>query len=159
MSKGRPPLGPELVEQLDGSDPAKQRLKVILQTLTGEKTVMEACAELSVSESRFHELRSEWLQQSLVPLEPKPRGRPKPVLTPEQAQIEELRELVKKLEKELVRSQVKEELALSIPQLFQRSNRNEPPMETAKKKTLAKYLKTARLNTSNASGNSKESGA
>ena len=160
MSKGRPPLGPELVEHLDGSDPAKQRLKVILQTLTGEKTVTEACAELSVSESRFHELRSEWLQQSLVPLEPKPLGRPKPVLTPEQAQLEELRELVQKLEKELVRSQVKEELALSVPQLFQGAKRNEPPLETAKKKTLAKYLKKARLARGlGGSSQAKESGA
>lgn len=159
MSKGRPPLGPELVEHLDGSDPAKLRLKLILQTLSGSKTVLEASAELGVSESRFHELRSEWLQQSLAPLEPKPLGRPRPVMTPEQAQIEELKGLVERLSKELARSQIKEELALSMPQLFLRSNRNEPPIETAKKKTLAKYFRAARLNASNASGNSKESSA
>jgi hypothetical protein len=159
MNKGRPPLGPELVEHLDGSDPAKLRLKLILQTLSGSKTVLEASAELGVSESRFHELRSEWLQQSLAPLEPKPLGRPRPVMTPEQAQIEELKGLVERLSKELARSQIKEELALSMPQLFLRSNRNEPPIETAKKKTLAKYFRAARLNASNASGNSKESSA
>ena len=156
MNKGRPPLGPELVEHLDGSDPAKLRLKLILQTLSGSKTVLEACAELGVSESRFHELRTEWLQQSLVPLEPKPLGRPKAVLTPEQTQIEELKALVERLSKELVRSQIKEELALSMPHLFGRSDPNEPAIETAKKKTLAKYFRAARLN---ASKHSKESGA
>ena len=127
--------------------------------VTDFEPFLAACAELGVSESRFHELRSEWLQQSLAPLEPKPLGRPKPVMTPEQAQIEELKALVERLSKELARSQIKEELALSMPQLFLRSNRNEPPIETAKKKTLAKYFRAARLNASNASGNSKESSA
>ena len=44
--RGRTPSGPESVEQLPGSDKAKQRVRVILQTMTGELRVQEACAQL-----------------------------------------------------------------------------------------------------------------
>ena len=48
MSRGRPPEGPGLVEKQEGSEPAKERLRVILETITGSKTVREACGELGM---------------------------------------------------------------------------------------------------------------
>jgi hypothetical protein len=73
--RGRKPLGPELVDHLLGSDHAKERLKVFLETLREEKSVPEACAALALGESRFHELRVETLQAALDRLEPRPAGR------------------------------------------------------------------------------------
>ena len=55
MSRGRPPKRSRLVEGLDGSDQAKLRLKVILQTLTGECTVEQACEQLGIKEGQTTE--------------------------------------------------------------------------------------------------------
>lgn len=66
--RGRKPLGPELVEHLLGSEHAKGRLKVLLETLREEKSVPEACRALSLGESRFHELRVDTLQAALCRL-------------------------------------------------------------------------------------------
>ena len=42
---GRKPLGPALVEHLDGSTSAKERLELILETLAGQVTVVRACRD------------------------------------------------------------------------------------------------------------------
>ena len=73
---GRKPLGPALVEHLDGSTSAKERLELILQTLAGQVTVVGACQLLDISEAMFYKLRNRVLQVCLEDLEPKPRGRP-----------------------------------------------------------------------------------
>src|SRR5215472_14570318 len=76
MSRGRPADGIGHVDRLDGPEELKQRLKVLLSTLDGNKSVAEACAELGVSESRLHELRKEALEGALRALQPRPSGRP-----------------------------------------------------------------------------------
>ena len=73
---GRKPLGPALVEHLDGSVDAKTRLELILKTLAGQVTVVAACRILDISEAMFYKLRNRVLQNCLEDLEPKPRGRP-----------------------------------------------------------------------------------
>jgi hypothetical protein len=73
---GRKPLELAHVETLDGSERAKERLRVFLETLHGELTVPEACGRLGLHESYFHELRHRWLQEALALLEPQPVGRP-----------------------------------------------------------------------------------
>jgi hypothetical protein len=73
---GRKPLELGHVDGLDGSDRAKERLRVFLETLHGELSVPEACTRLGVQESYFHELRHRWLQSALALLEPRPVGRP-----------------------------------------------------------------------------------
>ena len=40
---GRKPAGPQIVERLEGSPVAKQRLEVILETIAGRWTIPEAC--------------------------------------------------------------------------------------------------------------------
>ena len=73
--RGRRPTGPELVDRLAGSEQARERVKVVLQTMTGELRVQEACERLQISEQRFDELRLEAIQAAVASLEPKPTGR------------------------------------------------------------------------------------
>ena len=115
MRRGRKPLGPELVEHLLGSDHAKERLKVMLETLREEKSVPEACQALAIGESRFHELRVDTLQAALGRLEPRPAGRPSAAVSPEEARIRELERDVRALELQRDALQVRLELALSLP--------------------------------------------
>ncbi len=55
--RGRTPSGPEYVDRLPGSETAKDRLKVVLETMTGTVRVHEACDRLQICEQRFHQLR------------------------------------------------------------------------------------------------------
>ena len=87
---GARPLGPELVERLEGSEHAKQRLKVFLQTMNDELTVPQACELLGIRETRFHVQRAEALQAALASLEARPPGRRPHVVSPEEARIAEL---------------------------------------------------------------------
>ena len=103
---GRPPLGLGLVDRAHGTKRAKARLKVILQTLTGECSVRSACQALGIEETAFHKLRSGFLQKSIDELERQRPGR-KPVLHSTEA----LR--IESLERELLRAkQVIEALEL-----------------------------------------------
>jgi hypothetical protein len=87
---GRKPLGPELVQHLDGSPHAKQRLEVILETLAGHWTIAQACAQLGIGEAMFHRLRMAVLQAGIDRLEPRAIGRPPRAISPEQQRIAEL---------------------------------------------------------------------
>ena len=119
-----------MVDQIDGSGQAKRKLRVILQTLAGEKNVPEACAELGVTRSRFHALRQEFLLDAVASLEPRHRGRPARQVSPEQARVEELERQNQTLAIELRAAQVREELAAVMPHLF----KNPSGKGTGKKK-------------------------
>lgn len=127
MSRGRPPLGVELVNKVDGSELAKQRLQVILQTISGELSVPQACERLQLSEARFHELRSEWLQAACGTLEPKAAGRPGPQPPDEQElKIQNLERQITELKIDLRATQIREELALLMPEVLEpRQDRKE----------------------------------
>lgn len=118
MARGRPPLGARHVDSLKGSTESKRRLRVILQTLTGERSVGEACAQLEVSESRFHQLRREALEGALAGLDGRPSGRP-PAEPPElSSKVAELESEVRELRVDLQASRVRTEIALSMPHLL-----------------------------------------
>lgn len=147
MSKGRPILGPALVENLDGSALAKERFTTILQTITGECTVVEACARLGVSEARFHALRAELLQVAATHLEPKPVGRPVAQVSPEAAQVTALERQIQSLKVDLRAAQIREELALLMPHVLQprkvegdRRQRLDALQELEKKETSPRRL-------------------
>jgi hypothetical protein len=123
---GRKPLGPQLVERLEGSQRAKRRLQVILETLAGTRSIPEACEILGICESMFHRLRAEVLQTALDRLEPRPLGRPRHAITVETQQVDALEQEVEELRTELQASQVREELAQILPAVVR------PPL----KKTL-----------------------
>jgi transposase-like protein len=116
--RGRRPAGPEYVDKLNGSNRSKQRLRVILQTLSGELSVQEACTILGIKEVRFHQLRQRALQGSLNELEPRAAGRPRLPSTAEQRRLVELEHELATQRLELHEAQVREEVALILPHVL-----------------------------------------
>lgn len=119
---GVKPLGPELVEHLQGSEQAKTRLKTMLRAMQGELTVPEACGLLGIGETRFHVQRAETLQAALAALEPRPTGRPRHVVSPEQERIAELEQQLRDAQLDLQAAQIKLEHA----QILQRRPLKKP---------------------------------
>jgi hypothetical protein len=97
---------------------AKQRLEVILETIAGRLTIIEACQQVGIGESRFHELRNETLQATLESLEPRPLGRPAKPTSPEQGEIDTLKAELRRLHAELQLTQVQIRLARIHPGLI-----------------------------------------
>lgn len=126
-----------MAEKLEGPDGAKRRLKVILETISGTKTIDEAATEIGVGAARFHELRKEALQGALAALEPKPAGRPRTVEEPD-PRIGELEEQVRDLTIEVKASKVREQIALTMPHLLK--NDSPPEAELLKKTTRSRVL-------------------
>jgi hypothetical protein len=108
---GAKPLGAELVERLEGSAHAKERLKVMLLTLSGELTIPQACAQLGIHETRFHVQRAETLQRALGFLEPRPAGRPPHAVSAEEQRIAELESQLGELKLDLQAAQIRLEHA------------------------------------------------
>lgn len=117
--RGRPSMGPDVVNHLEGSPEAKARLKAILETMAGKKTVEEVCEELGISESRFFQLRDRTMADALGSLEPRPMGRPaeKPLEAGEEAK---LREENGRLRMELEAARIREELAVLMPHVLKK---------------------------------------
>jgi len=126
---GRKPLATGHVDRLQGSEPAKQRLTVLLETLRGELPVPEACQRLGICESRFHELRGEWLQEALELLEPRPLGRPprQADAAPLPSRIQALEAENRTLRQQLTAAELRRELAEVLPHVVH------TPGEAAKK--------------------------
>jgi transposase-like protein len=126
MGAGRPPDGPKHANHLDGDDESKRRLRVVLETLSGERSVESACEELGVSASRFHELRREALQAALDGLAPGASGRPKRKdLEVDPKRLEALERENDELKFELQAALVRTELALAMPHVLTRKGRAE----------------------------------
>ena len=111
--RGRHPAGPECVEDCQGSAQAKQRLRVILETMAGKHCVPEACRLLNICEQRFYQLRAEFLQAALERFEARPAGRPR--RPAESEEVRALRAEVAELTSALRAAQVREEIALVLP--------------------------------------------
>ena len=87
-------------------------------TITGQMTVPEACEQLGVGESRFHDLRHQTLQATLEALEPRPLGRPAKPISPEQAEIDTLKAELRRVHADLELAQVEIRLARIHPGLI-----------------------------------------
>jgi len=118
VRRGRPPKSSALVEGLDGSEHARERLRLILDSLAGKVSVEDACRRLDISEARFHEMRNAVLQAALHRLEPGLMGRPPAPAEADGSEVVSLREEVRHLKKALVASQLREELAIAMPAHF-----------------------------------------
>jgi hypothetical protein len=118
--RGRPHQGVELVTKLDASEQARQRLKIILQTLAGTMTVQEACAVLGIGRAAFNKLRQQFLFRATGLLEPRPRGRQRQEPTAAEIELARLKHEVAQLQLNLKAMQVREEIALVMPHLLQR---------------------------------------
>lgn len=142
MPGGRPPKGPDLVDRLDGSEDAKHRLKIVLETLQGKRSVAEAMEILGVSESRFHVIREKALAAAISGLEPAQRGRP-PVQgeTPPDgaSEVEALRREIEQLKEALAREKARADVAeiLSMPASDGPEKKTGPDREDRRKKRKA----------------------
>jgi hypothetical protein len=115
--RGRRPVGPEYADQLDGSETAKLRAKVILETMAGKCRLKEACQRLSISEQRFHQLREEMMAAAVKALEPGHAGRPAHTPTPAEEQVVALAQQLQDKEIELRAAKAREEIALVMPEV------------------------------------------
>lgn len=126
MSAGRPSDGWKHVDRLEGDAALKHRLRVVLETLSGERSVDEACEELGVSPSRLHEIRHEALQGALDGLAPGASGRPQredPAADPER--LKALEHDNQELKRELQAALVRTEIALAMPHVLTSKGRAE----------------------------------
>jgi hypothetical protein len=113
--RGRRPSGPNYVQRLAGSPLAKERLRIILETIAGTRRLGDACRLLGVSPQRFHQLREEALNAALAGLEPGLPGRPAQVPTAQDEQVRALEAQLAAQELALRTAQAREEIALTMP--------------------------------------------
>jgi transposase len=116
--RGRKPAGPEYVEQLPGSAKAKERAKVILETLAGRLSVSAACRRLGIGEAFFGRLRKRFLHGGLPALEDRPAGRRPRKASAEQERIQQLQTDLQQTRLDLQATQLREEIALTLPHLL-----------------------------------------
>jgi len=128
--RGRHPSGPEYVDQLKGSALAKERLRIVLQTVAGEYRVHEACQILGVCEQRFDQLRRQALQAAVHGLESKPSGRPRQEESVGPDDVMALRQRIADLEGELRALRVRDVIALVLPRVV-------PDPSDTEKKTVS----------------------
>lgn len=123
MPGGRPTSGPDLVDGLEGSQEAKRKMKVFLQTLEGSKTIGEASELLEINESMVHRLRCRAIEAAIRDLEAKPIGRPRRTggraeqVAELEGQIAKLKSEQAVLERKLQSVELKERLFSAIPGL------------------------------------------
>ena len=113
--RGRYPSGPEYVEQVAGSEIAKQRARALLETIAGTRRVQEACQLLGISEPRFDQLRIHGLAQLVQSMEPRLAGRPPQTPTPADERIRTLEAEVASLRMQVRIAQTRTEVALILP--------------------------------------------
>jgi hypothetical protein len=112
-----------MVARLAGSAVAKARLGALLRTLTGRQTAAEACLLLGLTERRLYALRRRMLQAALAGLEPHPMGRPPRPPLGLDARVRALEAELHDVRLDLHAAQVREEIALVLPQLVARAAR------------------------------------
>lgn len=134
MDRGRPVKGPSLVESLEGTEGAKKRLRVVLETIAGEKSVEEACQELGIGKSAFHQIRARVMQGALRDLEPKPAGRPAVVASESEEKIARLEKELDEARLQLQVAHVREELLLGMPEVMKPLVEKKKRMEARKKR-------------------------
>lgn len=116
--RGRPSSGADLATGTEGSDQAHRRLKVMLETLSGQKKIADACEELGIGEAQFHKLRHKMMAGALASLEPAAAGRPAGEKAQTDERVTAMQEEIRQLRIELRASQIREEVALLMPHLI-----------------------------------------
>lgn len=125
--RGRKPVGPKLADQLAGSELACRRMRVILETISGECRVQDACEQLGICQQRFERLRSAAIEAGIAALELKPAGRPTKILSDADLENARLKERIAELEAELALSHIQVELATTLPQLGNTTTKKSSP--------------------------------
>jgi len=132
---GRKPTGPPLVHHLDGSERAKERLEVILETVAGSITIREACDRLGIEEAMFFRLRTQALQAGLARLVQRPMGRPPRPRSPDEERVAQLEKELHEQELEQKALQTRLEIAQAMA----------PQAEEVRKKTVQRKRQTKKL--------------
>jgi hypothetical protein len=109
-------------------------MRAILETVSGQKTIPEACAELEIGEAMFHRIRDQALAAALEALQPKPMGRPRTATTAPSCVVAALEQENKDLKVELRAAEVRAEIAGSMPHLLTRKGRSEKKRPTTRRK-------------------------
>ncbi len=146
--RGRPPSAAGLVHGRDGSDLAKLRLRLFLETIAAEKSLAEASAELGVKERAFLKLRTRWLQESIEGLEPRRVGRPPSRDHERDGEIDGLRDELALAQRELLATQVREEIAVVFPALLERQKKVESARARTRKQKRKRKRKKSSKSTS-----------
>jgi hypothetical protein len=122
MARGRPIIGVDLIERLEGPRAMRRRVRIVLATIAGTLPIAQACAELGVGRTQFHKLRWRVLEGALDGLRPRPRGRPRqqPLETLE---VQQLQTRIRELEDALKTTALRSEIALTMPYLLDRAGR------------------------------------
>jgi len=98
---GRKSQAAPLLAPIQASEQARERAKAVLLTLSGQWSVKQALVRLSISRTRFQDLRRRMLCGALEALEPRPLGRPSNPVAEEDEQLVRLRQKVEALGHEL----------------------------------------------------------
>ena len=134
--RGRRPAGPDYVDHVrDCDDETRRRLKVIMQTMSGDLRVHEACAILGITPQRFHQMREQALQGAADVLKPRPKGRPRRRRSSEQQQVEQLQQELGDAKVELCAAQARVEIATLLPRVLQAPPKPPPKPSAEEKKT------------------------
>lgn len=133
MTQGRPTKGSDIVTKFDASAEAKEKVRLVLDTLAGKTSVQDAAARLNVTETRFHQIRDEILTGMLSAAEPKPVGRP-PEPEEDDPEVEALRKKLQEANLMVEISRLRELIAVAFPELVAAE------AERRKKKRLSRIL-------------------
>jgi hypothetical protein len=135
----RYPSGPEFVRKLAGSEQAKERLQVLLETVAGTCRTNEACQRLNISEQRLDQIRIDALQAAVHGLEPRPAGRPAHIPNEAELEVQRLKERIIELEAQVKAAVIRAELAVALPQAGgAESKKAEGPPEGASRRPSRK---------------------
>lgn len=134
MSRGRPPLKSALVDALQGPQETKQRLRVILATISGELSIIQACEQLGISETRFFDLRRQALEGALAGIAPGEPGRPAQTESADAAKVKELQRQLDDVKYDLYTAKVRAELAAVLPHVIESGEPAVPLRKSSKKK-------------------------
>jgi hypothetical protein len=122
MARGRPILGVDLVDRLEGSRGQRRQMRILLGTIAGVLPIAQACAELGIGRTQLHALRWRVLEAGFAALEPKPRGRPRTIPVPSR-EVALLQARIRELEAALQTTALRSEIALTMPHLLDRAAR------------------------------------
>ena len=123
--RGRKPSGTKLLDKFRASPRSQARMCAILETLSGQKTIAEASAEVGLAEAMFHRIRDQMLAAGLQALEAKPIGRPRTATSASPSRVAALEQEQKDLKIALHTAEVRAEIAQSMPHLLQGKGRSE----------------------------------
>lgn len=124
-----------MAQGLAATPEAKKRLRVVLETLAGERPIEDACAELSLGEAGFHKMRRQALEAAAERLEGQAPGRKREAPSEDAQKVDDLQAKIDLLEVELELARYREKLALSMPYLLKRREAERTDEERGKKRS------------------------